>query len=139
MREDPTSYEVADGELTITTTEGDLYQTPNAAEATNFVLQSDANLPADYAAETQAVGDVHRRLRPGGPAHLRRRRQLRQARPHLRHRAGPHQPGRAPLGVGGAIQNPQPQIDLPANVTSYRLRLTKEGTSYLGEVAVDGG
>ena len=85
MREDPTSYEVADGELTITTTEGDIYQTPNAAGGHQLRSCSPTpTLPADYIDRDAAVGDVHRRLRPGGPARLRRRRQLRQARRHLR-------------------------------------------------------
>ena len=98
VREDPTNYEVADGGLTITTTEGDIYQTPNAAGATNLCCSRTPTCRRTTR-ETQAVGDVHRRLRPGGPARLRRRRQLRQARRHLRHRAGPHQPGRAALRV----------------------------------------
>jgi PKD repeat protein/type 1 glutamine amidotransferase len=139
VREDPSKYEVADGELTITTTEGDIYQTPNAAGATNFILQSGAGLPEDYTAETRlsttftdgyaqagllAYGDDDNYVKLDVISDTG---QGRINRVELRSE------------LGGAIQNPQPQVDLPANVTSYRLRLTKEGTSYVGEVAVDGG
>ena len=139
VREDPTKYQVADGQLTITTTEGDIYQTPNAAGATNFVLQSGANLPADYTAETKlsttftdgyaqagllAYGDDDNYVKLDVISDTG---QGRINRVELRSE------------LGGAIQDPQPQLDLPANVTSYRLRLTKQGTSYVGEVAVDGG
>ena len=126
-------------QLTITTTEGDIYQTPNAAGATNFVLQSGADLPADYAAETKlsttftdgyaqagllAYGDDDNYVKLDVISDTG---QGRINRVELRSE------------LGGAIQDPQPQVDLPANVTSYRLRLTKQGTSYVGEVAVDGG
>ena len=127
MREDPTSYEVADGELTITTTEGDIYQTPNAAGATNFVLQSAANLAGGLRRGDQAVGDVHRRLRPGGL--LAYGDDDNYVKLDVISDTGQGRINRVELRseVGGAIQHPQPQVDLPANVTSYRLRLTKAG------------
>ena len=130
---------MADGALTITTTEGDIYQTPNAAGATNFVLQSAANLPEDYVAETKLSATFTDGYAQGGL--IAYGDDDNYVKLDVISDTGQGRINRVELRseLGGAIQNPQPQVDLPANVTSYRLRLTKEGTSYTGEVAVDGG
>ncbi|NPC44116.1 ThuA domain-containing protein [Nocardioides sp. zg-1230] len=139
VREDPSRHEVADGALTITTTGGDLYQDSDPSGTTNLILQSAANTTDDYTLETRVSttftdgyaqaglivygdDDNYVKLDPiadTGQGRINRV-ELRSER-------------------NGAILDPQPQIDAPANVSSYRLRLTKTGDSYVGEVAFDGG
>ncbi|NYE38606.1 PKD repeat protein/type 1 glutamine amidotransferase [Nocardioides cavernae] len=139
VREDPSRYEVEDGALTITTTGGDLYQDSDASGTSNLILQSAGNTTDDYTLETRVSttftdgyaqaglivygdDDNYVKLDPISDTGAGRinRVELRSER-------------------NAAILDPQPQLDAPANVSSYRLRLTKDGTSYLGEVAFDGG
>ena len=40
--------------------------------------------------------------------------------------------------VGDAVQEPQPQADVPVGTTDIWLRLTKEGDRYSGEYSFDG-
>jgi cytochrome c len=140
VREDTSLYEVADGKLTIQGTLADLYQdSATEAEAKNIILQSDANTTEDYTLETQVSAtytdgygqaglivygddDNYVKLDPIADTG-----QGRINRIELRSESN------------SAILEPQAQIDAPANVSSYRLRLTKTGTSYFGEVAFDGG
>jgi cytochrome c len=137
VREDPTKYEVSDGALKITTTPGDLYQTPNAPGTTNLVLQSGPD--GDYTMETRLAANFTTGYSQGGLMVygdddnyvkldvIADDGQTRINRVELRSE------------VAGAITNPQPQVNLPANVSNYRLRLVKTGNSYTGEFAVDGG
>ena len=54
VREDPDTYEVSDGGLTIEGAPADLYtDSANEGDATNLILQSDANTTEDYTIETQ--------------------------------------------------------------------------------------
>ncbi|GAA5145601.1 hypothetical protein GCM10023340_15200 [Nocardioides marinquilinus] len=137
VREDTSKYEVVDGALKITTTPGDLYQTPNAPGTTNLILQTGPS--GDYTMETRLAANFTTGYAQGGLMAygdddnyvkidvIADDGQTRINRVELRSE------------VGGVIQNPQPQVDLPANVSNYRLRLVRTGNSYTGEVAVDGG
>jgi regulation of enolase protein 1 (concanavalin A-like superfamily) len=40
--------------------------------------------------------------------------------------------------VGGAIQNPQPNVEVPVGTTDYWIRLTKTGNNYSGAYSFDG-
>ena len=85
VREDPTLYTVQNGQLNVTTVNGDIYTNGDPAPTRNFFLQT-----ADHAGA--GLGDrdegrrarAQRRLRAGRPAGLQGRRQLHQVRHHLR-------------------------------------------------------
>ncbi|HYH72722.1 MAG TPA: Ig-like domain-containing protein, partial [Nocardioides sp.] len=142
VREDPSAYEVADGGLTIEGAPADLYtDSANEGDATNLILQSDANTTEDYTIETQVSAtytdgygqagliiygddDNYVKLDPVADVNLPN---ASFNRVELRSESN------------SAILNPQPQIDVPPNVSSFKLRLTKVGTSYLGEVDFGGG
>ncbi|WP_139984516.1 ThuA domain-containing protein [Nocardioides litoris] len=142
VREDPAAYEVADGGLTITGALADLYQdSASEPNATNIILQSASNTSSDYSIETQLTttytdgygqagliiygdDDNYVKLDPiadvDRPTESINRVELRSE-------------------SGSAILNPQPEVVVPPNVSTYKLRLTKTGTSYLGEVDFGGG
>ena len=139
VREDPSLYDVANGALTINATTGDLYQTSDASGTRNLILQSDANTTEDYSIETRVSttftdgyaqagliiygdDDNYVKLDPISDVNAGRINRI-----ELRSESN------------AAILNPQPELAAPANVTSYRLRLTKTGNTYTGEAAFDGG
>ncbi len=142
VREDPTTYEVADGGLTIEGAPADLYTaSANQGEATNLMLQSDTNTTEDYTIETQLSAtytdgygqaglmvygddDNYVKLDPVADVDLPN---ASFNRVELRSESN------------AAILEPQPQVDVPPNVSSFKLRLTKTGASYLGEVDFGGG
>ena len=106
VRDNPAKYAVGGGNLTITTELGDIYTGDTNPPPNNFILQSADHAGADWVIETKLSRDDHRRLRPGRPDRLRRRRQLRQARRDLRHGPDADQPHRAALG--GRRRGPEP-------------------------------
>ncbi|WP_281283808.1 ThuA domain-containing protein [Nocardioides dongxiaopingii] len=142
VREDPDAYEVAGGALTIQGAPADLYTaSANQDQATNLILQSDANTTEDYSIETQLSAtytdgygqaglliygddDNYVKLDPVAdvdrPAESFNRIELRSE-------------------SNAAILNPQPEVVVPPNVSTFKLRITKTGTSYLGEVDFGGG
>ncbi|MEO9326258.1 ThuA domain-containing protein [Nocardioides sp. C4-1] len=140
VREDASLYRVADGKLTIDATLGDLYQdSASEPDTRNIILQSDTNTTEDYSIETRVsttftdgyaqagliiYGDDDNYVKLDPIADVG---QGRINRVELRSESG------------AAILNPQPEVAAPANVSSYRLKLTKTGNSYVGEVAFDGG
>jgi PKD repeat protein len=140
VREDLTRYAVADGALTLTTTRGDIWMGSNVSTTSNIMLQSADRAPSeDYVMETRmsatytdgwsqgglmVYGDDDNYVKfdviaDGGQGRINRV-ELRSE-------------------VDGAIADPTLDVDVPANVSSYQLRLSKSGADYTGEVAFDGG
>ena len=139
LRENPAKYEVGGGNLTITTELGDIYTGDTNPPPPNFILQSADHAGADWVIETKLTGTITDGYAPGRPDRPRQRRQLRQARRDLRLRARRGSTAsscarRSPA----AVQNPQPQVDVPAGTGNIWLRLTKTGTDYKGEYSFDG-
>ncbi|MFB9315717.1 ThuA domain-containing protein [Nocardioides plantarum] len=140
VREDPSLYDVENGALVVQATLGDLYQdSASEPDTRNLILQSDANTSEDYSIETRVSttftggyaqagliiygdDDNYVKLDPIADVDAGRINRI-----ELRSESG------------AVILNPQPEVTAPANVSSYRLRLTKTGDSYAGEVAFDGG
>ncbi|GAA5116469.1 hypothetical protein GCM10023339_25180 [Alloalcanivorax gelatiniphagus] len=142
VREDPTTYEVADGGLTIEGAPADLYtDSANEGDATNLILQSDTNTTEDYTIETQVsatytdgygqagliiYGDDDNYVKLDPVADVDRPNESFN-RIELRSESN------------SAILNPQPEVVVPPNVSSFKLRLTKTGNSYFGQVDFGGG
>ncbi|UMG94681.1 PKD domain-containing protein [Nocardioides sp. TF02-7] len=139
FQEDPELYELADGQLTITTTPSEFYQDADPAAVRNVFLQSADHTSEDYVLETRitaaelttgysqaglvVVGDPDNYVKL---VVIADEGQGRINRVEVRSE------------VGSDIQDPQLDVEAPANVSAYRLRLTKVGTDYTGEVAFDG-
>ncbi|MCP3424288.1 ThuA domain-containing protein [Nocardioides pinisoli] len=139
VREDASLYDVADGALTINATTGDLYQDSDASGTRNLILQSDANTTEDYSIETRMSTTFTDGYAQGGLIIYGDDDNYVKLDPISDVNAGRINRIELRSESGAAILNPQPELAAPANVTSYRLRLTKTGTSYLGEAAFDGG
>ncbi|MDZ5661737.1 ThuA domain-containing protein [Nocardioides sp. S-58] len=139
VREDPSRHEVAGGALTITTTGGDLYQTSDPSGTTNLLLQSDAGTTEDYTLETRVSTTFTDGYAQAGLLVYGDDDNYVKLDPISDTNAGRINRVELRSESNAAILNPQPELAAPANVTSYRLRLTKVGSSYTGEVAFDGG
>jgi PKD repeat protein/glucose/arabinose dehydrogenase len=140
LNENPETYEVADGLLTITTEPGDIYTGDTVPPPNNFILQSADHAAADWTIETKVLGGaLDGGYSQGGLIALEDtdnyvkfdlisdQDQTAVNRIELRSE------------VGAAIQEPQPQVTpLPAGTEDAWLRLTKEGTTYTGEYSFDG-
>ena len=137
-REIPANYVVEDGGLTVTTVGGDIFADSNPAGTGNFFLQSPDHAGADYVLETKLSGTIDGGYAQGGILvytddgtfvkfdAISDEGNTRINRIELRSE------------VGNAVQNPQPQADVPVGTTDIWLRLTKEGDSYGGEYSFDG-
>ena len=138
VREDETNYAVEDGGLTVTTVGGDIYEASDASGTRNFFLQSADHAGADYVLETKLSGTIDGGYAQGGILvytddgdyvkfdAISDDGQTRINRIELRSE------------IGDAVQQPQPQADVPVGTTDIWLRLTKTGDSYSGEYSFDG-
>ena len=140
VREDPSKYRLENGALSITTTDGDIYTANNNGSRSNFILQSPDRAPAqDYVLETRLSGTITDGYAQGGLMVYGDDDNYVKLDAIADQGAGRINRIELRSEVGAVIQNPQPELEAPANVSNYRLRLTKEGNDYTGEVAFDGG
>ena len=98
VRDVPGEYSVSGGELTITTSPGDIYTGDTNPPPNNFILQSADHAGADWVIETKLSGTINGGYAPGRPDGLPGRLELREVRRHLRRGQHPDQPDRAALG-----------------------------------------
>ncbi len=138
VREDASLYTIENGGLTVTTAAGDIYQTGDSSATRNFILQTADHAGADYVLETKLSGTLAGGYSQGGILvytdddnyvkldAISDSGQTRINRLELRSE------------VGAAVQDPQPQFNVPDGTTNIWLRLTKAGTSYSGEYSFDG-
>ena len=103
VRPDAALTNVAGGKLVLTTSPGDIYtgDTNTAAGQLHPPVREPCGRGLGDRDQDRR-GDDRRRLRPGWPDRVRRRRQLREARRDLRRRQPADQPARAALGVRGS-------------------------------------
>jgi cytochrome c len=139
VRGNPDAYDVADGALTITTEPGDIYTSPNTdPPPNNFILQSAERAGTEWTIETKVSATIDGGYSQGGliayTDHdnyvkfdpISDQGQTRINRIELRSESA------------GAIQEPQPQVDVPEGTTEVWLRLTKTAETYAGEYSLDG-
>jgi regulation of enolase protein 1 (concanavalin A-like superfamily) len=138
VRGNSNAYEVADGELTITTEPGDIYTGDTVPPPNNFIFQDASHADDDWTIETKLSGTINGGYGQGGLMAYQDGDNYVKLDPISD--AGMTRINRIELRseVGGAIQNPQPQVDVPVGTTDYWLRLTKSGTNYTGEYSFDG-
>ena len=142
VRENPGSYTVAGGALTITTEPGDIYSGDTNPPPNNFILQSADHAGEDWVIETKLDSHDRRRLRPGRPDRLRRTatttssstRSRTQGRRGSTASSCATEVAGTPTGPDGV---PDPEIAAGTG-TEFWLRLTKDGTTYSGEYSFDG-
>ncbi|WP_210437764.1 ThuA domain-containing protein [Nocardioides xinjiangensis] len=139
VREDASLYDVENGALTISATTGDLYQGSDPSGTRNIILQSDTNTTEDYSIETKMSTTFTDGYAQGGLIIYGDDDNYVKLDPISDTNAGRINRIELRSESNAAILNPQPELAAPANVTSYRLRLTKTGNSYTGEAAFDGG
>ena len=141
VRDTPAEYEVAGGEFTITTSQGDIYTGDTTPPPNNFILQDAAHAGTDWTIETKIpratiIGEY---AQGGLIAYvdgdnyvkfdvISDDNNTRINRIELRSE------------VAGAVQNPQENVTIPeANDDGpFYLQLTKAGTNYSGEFSYDG-
>jgi cytochrome c len=141
VRDTPSEYEVAGGEFTITTSQGDIYTGDTNPPPNNFILQDSTHAGEDWTIETRInrASIVGEYAQGGLIAYvdgdnyvkfdvISDDNNTRINRIELRSEQG------------GAIQNPQENVEIPeANDDGpFYLRLTKAGTNYSGEYSFDG-
>jgi PKD repeat protein/plastocyanin len=142
VRPDESKIAFDQGSLKVTTVLGDIYNNSNPASTRNLLLQSADHIGSeDYVLETKVdVTQLNGGYGQGGLMvytdddnyvkfdAISDQNQPKFNRIELRSEQG------------GAIQNPQPEVNsgFPANVTNVWLRLTKTGTTYKGEYSLDG-
>jgi PKD repeat protein/plastocyanin len=141
VRDTPAEYEVAGGEFTITTSQGDIYTGDTNPPPNNFILQDAAHAGADWTIETKIprASIIGEYAQGGLIAYVDGNNYVkldvisddnntRINRIELRSE------------VAGAIANPQENVNIPeANDDGpFYLRLTKAGTNYSGEYSFDG-
>jgi PKD repeat protein len=140
VNDNPEAYEVAGGQLTITTEPGDIYTGDTTPPPNNFILQSADHAGADWTIETKVIGGaLDGGYSQGGLMAME------DTDNYVKFDliSDQDQPAvnRIELRseVGAAIQEPQPQVTpLPAGTEDAWLRLSKEGTTYTGEYSFDG-
>src|SRR5262249_22080878 len=138
VRDNPSKYAVAGGNLTITTELGDIYTGDTNPPPPNFILQSADHAGADWTMETKLSATITDGYSQGGLIAyssgdnyvkldaISDTGQTRVNRIELRSE------------VGAAIQNPQNDVQVPAGTTDIWLRMVKTGTNYAGQVSFDG-
>jgi PKD repeat protein len=142
VRDTPAEYEVAGGELTITTSLGDIYTGDTDPPPNNFLLQDASHAGSDWTIETKiSRATISNGYAQGGlMAYL-------DGANYVKFDAISDAPSSEVINrielrseVGGAIQNPQQNVDVPAanGAGPVYLRLTKAGTNYSGEYSFDG-
>lgn len=139
VREDISKYRVSGGALSVTTTRGDIHLGGNSAEQRNIFLQKEARATAeDFSIETKLSGTISDQYAQGGPTFYgdddNYLKFVVQATPD----AGRINVIQLSSESNAAQVGNQINLDAPANVTSYRLRLTKKGNAYTGQVSFDG-
>ncbi len=138
VRDNPSKYAVGGGELTITTELGDIYTGDTTPPPPNFILQSADHAGADWTLETKLHGTITDGYAQGGLMAYS------SGDNYVKIDAisdtGNTRINRIELRseVGGAIQNPQNDVQVPAGTTDIWLRLAKTGTNYAGQVSFDG-
>ena len=138
VRDNPAKYAVGGGELTITTELGDIYTGDTTPPPPNFILQSADHAGADWTLETKLHGTITDGYSQGGLMAYS------SGDNYVKIDAisdtGNTRINRIELRseVGGAIQNPQNDVQVPAGTTDIWLRLAKTGTNYAGQVSFDG-
>jgi PKD repeat protein/glucose/arabinose dehydrogenase/plastocyanin len=138
VRENPDTWNVADGQLTITTEMGDLYTGDTNPPPNNIMLQSPDNAGEDWTIETKLSGTINDGYSQAGlMAYV-------GGDDYVKFNAiadvGAGRINRIELRseVDQVVQNPQPNADVPEGTTDIWLRLTKEGDTYTGEYSFDG-
>ncbi len=122
MREDEANYVVESGGLTVTTVGGDIYEGSDPSGTRNFFLQSADHAGADYVLETKLSGTIDGGYAQGGILVYTDDGQ------YVKFDAisdeGNTRINRIELRseVGNAVQNPQPQADVPVGTTDIWLR-----------------
>ena len=138
VRENPDTLRLADGKLIITTEPGDLYTGDTDPPPNNIILQSADHAGEDWTIETKLSAPFTDGYSQAGlMAYV-------DGDNYVKFDAiadvGQGRINRIELRseVNAAIQDPQPNANVPAGVTDVWLRLTKEGDSYSGEYSLDG-
>ena len=138
VRDNPAKYAVGGGNLTITTELGDIYTGDTNPPPPNFILQSADHAGADWQIETKLSATITDGYAQGGLIAYK------DGDNYVKFDAisdtGQTRINRLELRseVGGAVQNPQNNIDVPAGTTNIWLRLKKAGTSYTAQHSFDG-
>ena len=135
VRYDPTTLEVADGELLIDTPDGDIFMTPNDP-VTNLVLQTQPD--GDWTVETALTEELVSDFQQAGlMVYLDDDNYVKF---DVIADEGADGVNRVELRseIDGEIQQPEPDIDAPDNDGQWWLRLTKEGDEFFGQVSADG-
>jgi regulation of enolase protein 1 (concanavalin A-like superfamily)/type 1 glutamine amidotransferase len=138
VRENPDKYAVDGGNLTITTELGDIYTGDTNPPPPNFILQSADHAGEDWTIETKLSATISDGYAQGGLiAHVNGDNYVKL---DAISDTGNQTINRIELRseVGGAIQNPQNNVDVPAGTTNIWLRLIKAGTNYSAQVSFNG-
>ena len=138
VRGNPSAYSVGGGELTITTEPGDIYTADTVPPPNNFILQSADHAGADWTIETKLSGTINGGYAQGGLiAHVDGGNYVKL---DAISDAGVPRINRIELRseIGDAVQEPQPNVDVPEGTSDIWLRLAKSGTTYSGEYSFDG-
>ena len=138
VRDVPSEYTVAGGQLTITTSPGDIYTGDTNPPPNNFILQDASHAESDWTIETKVSGTINGGYGQGGLIAYQDGDNYVKLDPISD--AGNTRINRIELRseVGGVVANPQDNIDVPEGTTNYWLRLTKAGNNYSGEYSFDG-
>ena len=138
VRDVPSEYTVASGQLTITTSPGDIYTGDTTPPPNNFILQDASHADADWTIETKVSGTINGGYGQGGLIAYQDGDNYVKLDPISD--AGNTRINRIELRseVGGVVANPQDNIDVPVGTTDYWLRLSKTGNNYTGEYSFDG-
>ena len=136
MRENPAKYEVGGGNLTITTELGDIYTGDTNPPPPNFILQSADHAGADWMIETKLSGTITDGYAQGGLiAHVNGDNYVKLDAISDR---GNTRINRLELRseVAGAVQDPQPQVDVPAGTGEHLAAPDQDGHDLHGRVLV---
>ena len=135
VRPEPELWEVADGALTLTIPDGDIYEAGNTDPA-NFILQPMPD--GDWTIETMVSAELVGRYQQAGliayvdDDHYVKFDMVAGGGDD----AGPER-FELRSESGAAIQNPQPQTN--SSATEFGLRLTRNGGDFIGAFSTDGG
>jgi cytochrome c len=139
VRENPASYAVSGGNLTITTEPGDIYSGDTVPPPNNFILQSADHAGADWVIETKVDSAVNGGYGQGGLIAFKDGDNYVKLDPIAD--AGQDHINRVELRteVAGTPTGPPADPQIAAGTgTVFWLRLTKAGNNYTGEFSRDG-
>ncbi len=140
VRDNPASYTVGSGALTITTEPGDIYTVDTNPPPNNFILQDAGHADADWTIETKLSGTINGGYGQGGLLAYSNGDNWVKLNPISD--AGNTRINRIELRseVAGTPVGPAgtPDPVVPVGTTDYWVRLTKAGTTYSGEYSFDG-